>query len=144
MIALEAVQLRALAADVLRQLQVDDFATVIDVHDLSDGAWSVGFEDRWPDTRFPTFEIEIQQDWSRDEAARELRMRLREKLWICPLCQHRAQIRRVVDMDVFRIMCDRCGRLEIESEVLDQIRSAHERGDEEVLNALSRVVRSTG
>ena len=144
MIALEAVQLRALAADVLRQLQVDDFATVIDVHDLSDGAWSVGFEDRWPDTRFPTFEIEIQQDWSRDEAARELRMRLREKLWICPLCQHRAQIRRVVDMDVFRIMCDRCGRLEIESEVLDQIRSAYERGDEEVLNALSRVVRSTG
>jgi hypothetical protein len=144
MIALEAVQLRALAADVLRQLQVDDFATVIDVHDLSDGAWSVGFEDRWPDTRFPTFEIEIQQDWSRDEAARELRMRLREKLWICPLCQHRAQIRRLVDMDVFRIMCDRCGRLEIESEVLDQIRSAYERGDEEVLNALSRVVRSTG
>ena len=143
MIALEAVQLRALAADVLRQLQVDDFATVIDVHDLSDGAWSVGFEDRWPDTRFPTFEIEIQQDWSRDEAARELRMRLREKLWICPLCQRRAQIRRVVDMDVFRIMCDRCGRLEIESEVLDQIRSAYERGDEEVLNALSRVVRST-
>ena len=144
MIALEAVQLRALAADVLRQLQVDDFATVIDVHDLSDGAWSVGFEDRWPDTRFPTFEIEIQQDWSRDEAARELRMRLREKLWICPLCQHRAQIRRLVDMDVFRIMCDRCGRLEIESEVLDQIRSAYERGDEEALNALSRVVRSTG
>ena len=144
MIALEAVQLRALAADVLRQLQVDDFATVIDVHDLSDGAWSVGFEDRWPDTRFPTFEIEIQQDWSRDEAARELRMRLREKLWICPLCQRRAQIRRVVDMDVFRIMCDRCGRLEIESEVLDQIRSAYERGDEEALNALSRVVRSTG
>ena len=144
MIALEAVQLRALAADVLRQLQVDDFATVIDVHDLSDGAWSVGFEDRWPDTRFPTFEIEIQQDWSRDEAARELRMRLREKLWICPLCQRRAQIRRVVDMDVFRIMCDRCGRLEIESEVLDQIRSAHERGDEEALKALSRVVRSTG
>ncbi len=144
MIALEAVQLRALAADVLRQLQVDDFATVIDVHDLSDGAWSVGFEDRWPDTRFPTFEIEIQQDWSRDEAARELRMRLREKLWICPLCQRRTQIRRVVDMDVFRIMCDRCGRLEIESEVLDQIRSAYERGDEDVLNALSRVVRSTG
>ena len=144
MIALEAMQLRALAADVLRQLQVDDFATVIDVHDLSDGAWSVGFEDRWPDTRFPTFEIEIQQDWSRDEAARELRMRLREKLWICPLCQRRTQIRRVVDMDVFRIMCDRCGRLEIESEVLDQIRSAYERGDEDVLNALSRVVRSTG
>jgi hypothetical protein len=144
MIALEAVQLRALAADVLRQLQVDDFATIIDVHDLSDGAWSVSFEDRWPDTRFPTFEIEIQQDWSRDDAARELRMRLREKLWICPLCQRRAQIRRLVDMDVFRIMCDRCGRLEIESEVLDRIRSAYERGDEEVLQALSRVVRSTG
>jgi hypothetical protein len=144
MIALEAVQLRALAADVLRQLEVDDFATVIDVHDLSDGAWSVGFEDRWPDTRFPTFEIEIQQDWSRDDAARELRMRLREKLWICPLCQRRAQIRRLVDMDVFRIMCDRCGRVEIESDVLDRIRSAYERGDEEVLKTLSRVVRSTG
>ena len=59
MIALDAVQLRAIAADVLRSLRVEDSVGVADVHDLSDGAWSVGFEDRWPDTRFPTFAIEI-------------------------------------------------------------------------------------
>ena len=144
MIALEAVQLRALAADVLRALQVEPFVSVVDVHDLSDGAWSVAFEDRWPDARFPTFAIEIQQDWSRDEAARELRMVLREKLWICPLCQQRARIRRVVDMSVFRIECDRCGRYEIESELLDRFRLAHDCGDEEALEALSRMLRSAG
>ena len=53
MIALDAVQLRTIATDVLRLLHVDDSVGVIDVHDLSDGAWSVNFEDRWPDTRFP-------------------------------------------------------------------------------------------
>ena len=118
MIALEAVQLRALAADVLRLLHVDDFVSVVDVHDLSDGAWSVVFEDRWPDTRFPSFAIEIEQDWSREEAARELRMVLREKLWICPRCQRRAWIRRLVDTSVFRVECHDCGRFEIDSEEL--------------------------
>jgi hypothetical protein len=117
MIALEVVQLRALAVDVLRTLHVDDFVSVVDVHDLSDGAWSVTFEDRWPDTRFPTFAIEIQQDWSRDEAARELRVVLREKLWICPRCQKRAVIRRLVDSNVFKVDCDRCGRFEIDRDV---------------------------
>ncbi len=139
MIALDAIQLRTIAADVLRLLQVDDSVAVLDVHDLSDGAWSVSFEDRWPDTRFPTFAIEIQQDWSRDGAARELRTVLREKLWICPLCQRRAVIRRLVDMSVFRIECHRCGRFEIENEVLDLFRSAHEDGDEPILSTLPRL-----
>jgi hypothetical protein len=141
MIALDALRLRTIAADVLRSLQVDDFVGVIDVHGLSDGAWSVYVEDRWPDTRFPVFAIEIQQDWSGEDAARELRMVLREKLWICPLCQRRARIRRLVDMSVSRIECDRCGRFEIESDVLDRFRSAYERGDEETRNALSRMLR---
>lgn len=132
MIALEAVQLRRLADELLKQLRVDDSVGVMDVHDLSDGTWTIAFEDRWPETRFPTFEIEIQQDWSRDEAARQLRMRLREKLWICPRCQGRARIRRVVDMDVFRIDCDRCGRFEIEHAKLDHLRLAYEDGDEGV------------
>ena len=82
MISLDAIQLRTLAADILQSLEVTDSVAVLDVHDLSDGAWSVSFEDRWPDTRFPTFEVEIQQDWSREDVARELRMLLREKLWI--------------------------------------------------------------
>src|SRR5688572_2593574 len=103
MIALDALQLRAIAADVLRTLQVDDSVRVVDVHDLSDGAWAVGFEDRWPDTRFPAFVIEVQQEWSREGATRALRVILREKLWICPLCQRRALIRRLVDLSVFRI-----------------------------------------
>ena len=136
MIALEAVQLRSLADAVLRQLQVDDNVLVMEVQDLSDGAWSVGFEDRWPDTRFPTFALEVQQDWSREKVAGELRVALREKLWICPLCQQRARIRRVVDLNVFRIDCTRCGRFEIDDEVLDLFRHEYERGDEDLLRTL--------
>ena len=139
MIALDVIQLRTIAVDVLRLLDVEDAVGVLDVHDLSDGAWSVNFEDRWPDTRFPTFAIEIQQDWSREGAARELRMVLREKLWVCPLCQRRAVIRRLMDMSVFRIDCHRCGRFEIVSEVLDLFRSAYEAGDERIVKALPRM-----
>ena len=139
MIALEAVQLQHLAADVLRQLHVDDSARVIDVHDLSDGTWAVGFEDHWPETRFPTFALEIRQDWSREQAARELRLALRDKLWICPLCQRRARIRRLVDLNVFRVECDGCGRFEIENEVLDHFRVAYEHDDERLVKALPRL-----
>jgi len=123
MIALDAIQLRTIATDVLRSLRVDDFVGVLEVHDLSDGAWSVNFEDRWPDTRFPTFAIEIEQDWSREVAARELQMVLREKLWICPRCQRRAWMRRLVDTNVFRVECQECGRYEIDSEELKGVRS---------------------
>ena len=139
MIALDAIQLRTMAVDVLRSLKVDDSVGVIDVHDLSDGAWSVTFEDGWPETRFPTFAAEIEQNWSRERATRELRMTLREKLWICPLCQRRAMIRRLVDMNVFRVECDGCGRFEIEDEVLDLFRSAFEAGEESIVNALPRL-----
>jgi len=139
MIPLDAIQLRTIAAEVLRSLQVDDSVGVLDVHDLSDGAWSVTFEDRWPDTRFPTFAIEIQQDWSREGAARELRVVLREKLWICPLCQRRAVIRRLVDMNVFRIDCPRCGRFEIDSEALDLFRSAYEDCDDRIVVTFPRL-----
>ena len=139
MITLDALQLRTIAADVLGALQVEDSVSVLDVHDLSDGTWSVNFEDRWPETRFPTFAIEIQQNWSREGAARELRVVLREKLWICPLCQQRATIRRLVDMNVFRIECSRCGRFEIDSEVLDLFRSAYEEGDDRIVVALPRL-----
>ena len=129
MIALDAVQLRAIAADVLRSLNVEDTVSVADVHDLSDGAWSVAFDDRWPDTRFPTFAIEIQQEWSREDVTRELRTVLRDKLWICPRCQRRAVIRRLIDQNVFRIECHQCGRFEIDGGVLDSLRSEGERRD---------------
>jgi hypothetical protein len=143
MIALDAIQLRTIAADILRSLEVNDSVAVLDVHDLSDGAWSVGFEDRWPDTRFPTFEIEVQQEWSRESAARELRTMLRDKLWICPLCQKRALIRRLVDMNVFRVECRACGRFEIDSEVMDLFRSAYEDGDDRIVAALPRLSDAT-
>ena len=123
MISLDAIQLRAIAADLLVMLHVDDSVAVLDVHDLSDGAWSITFEDRWPDTRFPTFAIEIEQNWSREAAARELQMVLREKLWICPRCQRRAWMRRLVDANVFRVECQQCGRYEIDSEALKGARS---------------------
>jgi hypothetical protein len=139
MIALDAIQLRTIAADILRSLQVDDVVAVLDVHDLSDGAWSVTIEDRWPDTRFPTFEIEIQQDWSREGVARALRTVLREKLWICPLCQRRSVIRRLVDMHVFRVECHACGRFEIDGEVMDLFRAAYEDGDDGIVAALPRL-----
>ena len=132
MIALEAVQLRRLADDLLQQLQVNDSVGVIEVHDLSDGTWSLDFEDRWPETRFPIFALEVQQDWSREQVSRELRLALRDKLWICPLCQRRARIRRVVDMDLLRIDCDRCGRFEVDRAELDRLRLAYEDGDEGV------------
>jgi hypothetical protein len=142
-ISLDAIQLRTIAADVLGSLEVSDTVTVLEVHDLSDGAWSVSFADRWPDTRFPTFEVEIQQEWSREDVARQLRAVLREKLWICPLCQRRALIRRLVDMSVFRVECHACGRFEIASDVLDLFRSAYEDGDDRIVAALPKLSDAT-
>jgi hypothetical protein len=142
-IAFDVVQLRALASDVLRALEAAESVFVIDVHDLSDGAWLIAFEDRWPDTRFPAFEIEVQEDWSREGVAHELRTVLREKLWICPLCQRRAGIRRVVDTNVFRVECRQCGRFEIEEDVLELFRSGYERGDERLVRALPRLSEAT-
>jgi hypothetical protein len=143
MISLDAIQLRTIAADVLQSLEVNDSVAVLDVQDLSDGAWSVSFEDRWPQTRFPTFDVEIQQDWSREGVARELRIVLREKLWICPLCQIRALIRRLVDMNVFRVECQACGRFEIDGDVMDLFRSAYEDGDDRIVTALPRLSDAT-
>jgi len=138
-IRLEAVQLRRLAGDVLRQLQVDDTAEVSSVNELTDGTWMVDFEDRSPETRFPGFSIDIQQDWSPEQAVRELRIELRNKLWICPLCQRRSQIRRIIDREVFRVTCDRCGRFEIEHDLLAHFRVAYEDNDKNLVEELSRL-----
>jgi len=142
-ISLDALQLRSIAADVLEALQVGDTVSVLDVRKLSDGAWSIEFEDRWPDTRFSTFTVEVERDWSREAAARELRTTLREKLWICPLCQRRALIRRLVDLNVFRVECRACGLFEIDSDVMDLFRSAYEDGDDRIVAALSRLSDAT-
>jgi hypothetical protein len=128
-IRLESLQLRRLAAEALRQLDVDATAQVAEVRELSDGTWMVDFEDHSPDTRFPGFAIDIQQDWSPEQAVRELRLELRNKLWICPLCQRRSLIRRVIYREVFRVQCDRCGRFEIENALLDHFRVAYEGND---------------
>jgi hypothetical protein len=129
MIRIEALQLQRLAAETLRRLDVGDTVQVMDVRELSDGMWMVGFEDRAPYTRFPGFEIGIQQDWSPEHAARELRYELRNKLWICPTCQRRAQMRRIVDREMFRIECQQCGRFEMDSERLEQMRRSLEETD---------------
>lgn len=113
---------------------------VTDVHDLADGTWMIVFEDQSPDTRFPTFEIALQQDWTREQAARELRLVLRSKLWICPVCQRRAEIRRLIDREVFRILCAQCGRFEIEHTVLDRLRQAYEAGDQEPIELFKRAL----
>ena len=139
MIRIEAIQLQRLASDALRQLNVLDTVQVTEVRELTDGMWMVGFEDRSPQTRFPGFEIGIQQDWSPAHASAELRVELRNKLWICPLCQRRALIRRVVDREVFRIECNRCGRFEIEGALLDHLRRALEDGDQAVQERLVRL-----
>jgi hypothetical protein len=122
MIRIEALQLQRLAAETLRHLNVVDTVQVMDVRELTDGMWMVAFEDRAPYTRFPGFEIGIQQDWSPEHAAQELRFELRNKLWICPLCQRRAQMRRIVDLEMFRIECEHCGRFEMDAERLEQLR----------------------
>src|SRR5215510_11835435 len=131
MISLDAILLRTAATDALRSLDVDDFVSVVDVRVSSDGVvWYVHFEDRWPDTRFLRFVADINLDsaqQAQQASAQELsvwaramfRLMLREKLWICPRCQKRAFIRRIVDTDVFRVECDRCGRFEIEREALE-------------------------
>jgi len=126
MIRIEALQLQRLAAETLRRLNVADTVQVMDVRELSDGMWRVCFEDRAPYTRFPGFEIGIQQDWSPEHAAQELRYELRHKLWICPLCQRRAQMRRIVDREMFRIECEQCGRFEMDGERLEQMRRSLE------------------
>ena len=144
MIRLEALQLRRLAADVLRQLDVDATAQVLEVRELTDGTWMVDFEDRSPDTRFPGFAIDIQQDWSPEQAIRELRLELRNRLWICPLCQRRSQIRRIIDRDVFRVECDRCGRFEIENGLLDHFRVAYEGNDRSLVDELPRLAEFVG
>ena len=139
MIRIEAIQLQRLAADALRQLNVLDTVQVMEVRELTDGMWMVGFEDRSPQTRFPGFEIGIQQDWSPKHASAELRVELRDKLWICPLCQRRALIRRIVDREVFRIECELCGRFEIDAELLDELRRALEDGTPSILERLARL-----
>jgi hypothetical protein len=147
MIRIEALQLRRLTAAVLMQLDVTDTVEVTEVHELTDGTWIVRFTDRSPDTRFPGFEIGIQQQWSPEQALRELRLALREKLRICPLCQRRAQIRRIIDEEVFRVECDRCGRFEIETGLLAQFRMAYEADDSDLvekLRRLSEAVRQPG
>jgi hypothetical protein len=144
MIRIEAIQLRRLAADALRQLNVLDTAQVMEVRELTDGMWMVGFEDRSPHTRFPGFEIGIQQDWSPAHASAELRVELRNKLWICPLCQRRSLIRRVVDREVFRIECEQCGRFEIEGALLDHLRRVLEDGPPAVQERLVHLSRSIG
>src|SRR5947207_14410332 len=118
MIRIEGLQLQRLAAETLRQLKVADTVSVTNARELTDGMWMVGFQDRAPYTRFPGFEIAIQQDWTPERATRALRMELRDKLWICPLCQRRAQMRRIVDHEIFRIECDHCGRFEMDVERL--------------------------
>jgi hypothetical protein len=127
MIRIEAIQLQRLAAETLRQLDVTDTVQVREVRELTDGMWMVGFEDRAPYTRFPGFEIGIQQDWTPERATRALRLELRNKLWICPLCQRRAQMRRIVDHEMFRIECAHCGRFEIDAARLEQLRQSLER-----------------
>jgi hypothetical protein len=99
----------------------------------------VGFADRSPTTRFPGFDITIQPDWSPEQASRELRLELRSKLWVCPLCQRRSQIRRIIDRELFRVECDRCGRFEIEHELLEHFRQAYEANDPGVVDQLPRL-----
>lgn len=139
MIRIEAVQLQRLGSDVVRQLNVANTVQVLEVRELTDGSWVVVFADRYPDTRFPGFEIGIEPDWSPERAVRELRLELRDKLWICPLCQRRGQIRRIIDRELFRVQCDHCGRFEIEHDLLKALREAYEAGDADVLAHLQRL-----
>jgi hypothetical protein len=143
-IKFEALQLRRLGTDVLRQLDVANTVQVLEARELTDGTWLITFEDRHPDTRFPGFELDIQQEWSPEEAVHAMRIALREKLWICPLCQRRSQIRRIVDREIFRVDCERCGRFEIEHDLLKHLREAYEAADPEVIEQLSRLSKWVG
>jgi hypothetical protein len=142
-IKIEAVQLQRLTATTLQQLNVADTVQVLEIRELSDGTWLIGLEDRLPTTRFPGFEVYIEPDWSIEEAGRELRRDLRRRLWICPLCQRRGEIRRMVDREEFRVECERCGRYEIEATLLDRLRQAAEDEDQAILGRLARLAAYT-
>jgi hypothetical protein len=137
MVKLEALQLRQLAARVLRQLDVEDTVQVLGAQELADGTWFVDFEDRSENTRFPAFAVAIEPDWSLEKAERALHLELRDKLWICPLCQRRSTIRRIVDREAFRVQCERCGRFEIDSTLLDELRAGYEDSDATIVEELS-------
>jgi hypothetical protein len=139
MIRFEALQLQRLAADALRRLTVTDTVHTTEVRELPDGTWLVQFEDLLPASRFPIFDLYIQPEWTPEQAARELRVELRKRLWICPLCQRRAGIRRLVDREAFRVECDQCGRYEMDAGLLEYLRTAFEDSDEAVLVRLPRL-----
>jgi hypothetical protein len=142
-IKIEAIQLQHLTATTLQQLNVADTVRVVEIRELPDGTWLIALEDHLPNTRFPGFEVYIEPEWSIEEAGRELRHELRRRLWICPLCQRRGEIRRMVDREEFRVECERCGRFEIESGLLDYLRQAVEDGDEAVLGRLPALAEHT-
>ena len=139
MIKLEAIQLQRLTATTLQRLNVTDTVSVREIRELPDGTWLLGFDDRLPNTRFPGFEVYIEQDWSIEDAGRELRWELRKKLWICPLCQRRGEIRRMVDREIFRVECEQCGRYEIEGDLLEHLRQAVEEDSPVVIERLARL-----
>jgi hypothetical protein len=139
MIRIEALQLQRLAGEALRQVNAADTVRATGIEELADGMWLVRFEDALPQTRFPIFDVYIEQEWTPGQASRELRMELRKRLWVCPLCQRRAEIRRLVDREAFRVECDRCGRYEIDGALLEYLRTAFEDSDEAVLAQLPRL-----
>jgi hypothetical protein len=144
MIRFEALQLQRLAADALRRLTVTDTVHTTDVRELPDGTWLVQFEDLFAASRFPIFDLYIQPEWTPEQAAREMRVELRKRLWICPLCQRRAGIRRLVDHEAFRVECDHCGRYETDAALIEHLRTAFEDGDEAVLARLPRLAARVG
>src|SRR5947207_683873 len=81
---IQADDVRQLAVEALQQLKVGATVRATGVRELSFGAYMVSFGDVSPLTRFPVFEIGVQEDWSLEQAGRELRLELRKKLWICP------------------------------------------------------------
>jgi hypothetical protein len=139
MIRIEALQLQRLAGEALRQLNVTETVRFAGIQELTDGMWLVRFEDALPQSRFPIFDVYIEQEWTPEQASLELRAELRKRLWVCPLCQRRAEIRRLVDHEAFRVECDSCGRYEIDAALLDYLRGAIEGADHGVLDRLARL-----
>jgi hypothetical protein len=62
-----------------------------------------------------------------------------EKLWICPLCQRASDDPPSDRHERLPIECPRCGRFEIDGELLDLSVRPYEDGDDRIVTALPRL-----
>ena len=111
---------------------------------MTDGTWMVDFEDRAPDTRFPGFSSTFSRIGPPNRRSASFGSNCGTGSGSARSVNAASQIRRITDRDVFRVECDRCGRFEIESGLLDHFRVAYEGNDRSLVDELPRLAEFVG